>query len=181
MTIALCIKLLIILITIYIYEAFNKKYMNTPAYAFIKNCFWICICLLPLICYIFIKDLTHAQMPDNANGSYVLGVALITFVSPILVTLGFLIGHVFFLALFMIVNLIISKAYGNNLKFILSILLTTLAMVIILQIIWWGIFYSEGSIPLRIYTWNIAILTLPWLPIIGAILIQKWKDQKRRQ
>ena len=155
--------------------------MNTPAYVFIKKCFLICLCLQPWVWYIFIKDLNHAQMPDNANGSYVLGVALIMFISPILITIGFLIGYIFFLAIFMSIHLIISKNNGNNLKFIFSILLTTLAMVIILQIIWWGIFYSEGSIPLRIYTWNIAILTLPWLPIIGATLIQKCKDQKRRQ
>ncbi|MCG2574711.1 hypothetical protein LVY74_14265, partial [Acinetobacter sp. ME22] len=68
-----------------------------------------------------------------------------------------------------------SKIYGNNIKFIVSILLTTLVTIVILEFIWWGIFYSEGSIPIRIYVWNIAILTLPWLPIISILVTQRWK------
>ena len=45
-------------------------------------------------------------------------------------------------------------------------------------LIWWGMFSSEKSIPLRIYTWNLVILTFPWIPVIGAVIIQKWKSQK---
>ncbi|MCY6412968.1 hypothetical protein QTA56_12650 [Acinetobacter sp. VNH17] len=114
-------------------------------------------------------------MPNNASGSYALGIALITFISPIFIIIGFLIGHVFFLAIFMMLDLIISKIYGYHANYIFSIVFTTLIMIGILELIWWKGFYSEDSIPIRIYTWNTAILTLPWLPIIGALVIPKWK------
>lgn len=178
MIITICIFTIFVFFIIFIKTTFDKKYSNTQIYSFMKRSFWICICLLPLVWFIFVKDLNHPQLPDNASGSYVLGIALFVLTSPIFVIIGFLIGHVLFLAIFMIIDLIISKIHGNNINFIFSILLTNLAIILILELIWWGIFYSEGSIPIRIYTWNITILTLPWLPIIGALAIQKWKKRE---
>lgn len=178
MIITICIITVFIFFVIFIKTTFDKKYSNTQIYSFMKRSFWICICLLPLVWLIYVKDLNHPQMPDNANGSYVLGIALFVLTSPIFVIVGFLIGHIFYLAIFMIIDLIISKIYGNNVKSIFSILLTTLVMILILEFIWWGIFYSENSIPIRIYVWNITILTLPWLPIISTLATQRWKKQK---
>lgn len=175
MIITICIIKFFVLFIIFIRTTFDKKYSNTQIYSFMKRSFWICICILPLVWLIFYKDLNHPQMPDNASGSYALGVALFVLASPIFVIVGFLLGHIFFLAIFMVIDLIISKIYGNNIKFIVSILLTTLVTIVILEFIWWGIFYSEGSIPIRIYVWNIAILTLPWLPIISILVTQRWK------
>ena len=178
MIITICIFTIIIGFIIFIKTLFDKNYINTQIYSFMKRSFWICIGLLPIVISIFIKDLYSPQIPTNASNSYTLGIVFITLISPIIVIIGFLIGHVVFLAIFMIIDLIISKFCGNNIKFIFSILLTTLVMIFILEFIWWEVFYSEGSIPIRIYVWNITILTLPWMPIIGALAIQKWKQQK---
>lgn len=75
---------------IFIKTSFDKKYNNSKIQAFMKRSFWICVYLLPFICFIFIKDLSHPHMPNNASGSYALGIALITFISPILIIIGFL-------------------------------------------------------------------------------------------
>ena len=172
MIIFLCITLILITTITYAIIKFDEKFQHTIVYQFIIRCFWIASCLLPLIWYIFIKDLEHFQWSDNANGSEVLGVALIALISPILIIAGFLIGHAFFLTVFTITHSTYLKIYHNSTKFIPSILLSVLIIIVILLLIWWGVFSSEKSIPLRIYTWNLVILTFPWLPVIGAILIK---------
>lgn len=178
MIIFLCITLILLITITYSIIKFDEKYQNTIVHLFIIRCFWIACCLLPFIWYIFIKDLVHFQWSDNANGSAALGLALIALISPILIIAGFLIGHALFLTVFTITHSIYVKIYSNSTKFIPSILLTVLMIILILLLIWWGMFSSEKSIPLRIYTWNLVILTFPWIPVIGALFIQKLKSQK---
>lgn len=174
----LCISLFFAICIIFIMSRFNQKYKNTAIHLFIKRCFKVAIFLLPFIWYIFIKDLGHYQWSDNANGSEALGLAITILISPFLVISSFLLGHVCFIATFMCIHHIFQKIYGKTTKFMPCIILSVLLMIILLELIWWGIFSSEKSIPLRIYTWNIVILTFPWFLVIGTIIIQKWKSKK---
>ncbi len=157
-----------------IISKFDQQYKNTYIHQFIMHCFKLSIFLLPFIWYIFIIDLRQ----NNANGSAVLGEAIILLISPFLVISSFLLGHVCFIATFMCMHHIFQRIHKKTTSFMPSIILNVLLMTILLELIWWGIFSSEKSIPLRIYTWNIVILTFPWLPVIGAVMIQKWKFQK---
>ena len=152
----------------FIISKFDQQYKNTYIHLFTKHCFWSALSLLPFIWYIFIIDLGQ----NNANGSAALGEAIIILISPFLVISIFLLGHVCFIATFMCIHHTTQKSYGNTANFIPSIILSVLLIIILLELIWWGVFSSEKSIPLRIYTCNIVILTFPWLPVIGAILIQ---------
>ena len=156
----------------FIISKFDQQYKNTYIHLFIKRCFKLSIFILPFIWYIFIKDLGHFQWSDNANGSEALGLAIIILISPVLVISSFLLGHVCFIATFMCIHHIFQKIYGNTANFMPCIILSVLLKIILLELIWWGVFSSEKSIPLRIHTWNIIILTFPWLPVIGAILIK---------
>ncbi len=158
----------------FIISKFDQQYKNTYIHLFIKRCFWVAISFLPFIWYIFIIDLGQ----HNANGSAVLGEAIIILISPFLVISSFLLGHVCFIATFLCIHHIFQKIHKKTTSFMLSIILSVLLMTILLELIWWGMFSSEKSIPLRIYTWNLVILTFPWIPVIGAVIIQKWKSQK---
>ena len=152
----------------FIISKFDQQYKNTYIHLFTKHCFWSAISLLPFIWYIFIIDLGK----NNANGSAALGEAIIILISPFLVISIFLLGHVCFIATFMCIHHMAQKIHKKTTSFMPSIILSVLLIIILLELIWWGVFSSEKSIPLRIYTWNIVILTFPWLPVIGAILIQ---------
>ena len=157
-----------------IISKFDQQYKNTYAHLFIKRCFWVAISLLPFIWYIFILDLGQ----NNANGSAVLGEAIIILMSPFFVISSFLLAHVCFITTFMCIHHIFQKIYGKATSIMPCIILSILLMIILLELVWWGVFSSEKSIPLRIYTWNIAILAFPWLPVIGALFIQKLKAPK---
>lgn len=63
------------------------------------------------------------------------------------------------------------KIHKKTTSFMPSIILSVLLIIILLELIWWGVLVPK-SLFHCIYTCNIVILTSLWLPVIGAILIQ---------
>lgn len=152
---------------------FDKKYKNTGINYFMKNYFRGGLYLLVIFWMIFVYDISNVQGTSKHAG---LGAFVMIIASPILVVLGFLISHVFYIALFVFIDSIFLKIYGEERKFISSILLSTLVMVLIFELIWWMEFYTENSLFIRTFSWNVVILFFPFIPIFYALILHKKKQ-----
>lgn len=158
-----CITLIFICFAIFIKIIFDKKYSNTQVSSFIRRCVWVSRYFVVLVWFIFVFDVSSVQ--DNSKHAG-LGALIIILFSPLLVAVGFLVGLILFIALFMVTDLFLLRVNSHKGNYIFSILLTTLIMVIGFELIWWKWFYSEGSILMRVLGWNFIILVLPWIPIM---------------
>ena len=168
---------LIIAFIIFIHWLFDKRYRNTKLAHFINTCFNFSFWLLPFIWFVFYKDISHPQWLIS-SGSHALGLVLFAFISPIFVVLGFLVGHTLYVALLMFIHALRIKLSGQRSEFLPSLLLTTLFMTLFLELLWWTVFYTEESLPIRVYTWTLLILIAPWLPIIATLIRQKFRRTK---
>lgn len=165
---------------IFTHTYFDKKYKNTSIYFFIHSCFKCTFWLLPFIWFVFFRDVSHPQWTLDSNGGHALGAAIVGLLSPVIVIVSFLIGHTLFIALFMLIHFSITKVFKQRAPFLTSIILSTFLMTIFLQFIWWKFFYTEVSLPIRVYTWTLLILIAPWLPIMAALLLQIVQAQPKR-
>jgi len=172
------IILSLIAFVIFTHWLFDKSYKNTELAHFINTCFKFSFWLLPFIWFVFYKDISHPQW-SISSGSSALGLVLFIFISPIFVVLGFLGGHTLFVALLMFIHALMIKLSGQRSEFLSSIMLTTLFMTLFLELLWWTVFYTKVSLPIRVYTWTLLILIAPWLPIMAALLLQKYKRDRK--
>lgn len=161
-----------------IISKFDKKYKNTEIADFINTCFKFSFWLLPFIWFVFSTDIGNPQCISGCNGSAILGAAILLLLSPAIVIASFLIVHILFISLFMLIHFSIATVFKLRVPFLTIIILTTFIMTVFLQLIWWNIFYTEISLPIRVYTWALLILIAPWLPIIATLIRQKFRRTK---
>lgn len=165
MVLTSCFVFIFIILSMVTKVTFDKRYENTEVISFIKRCFRGALYLLIIIWCVFVYDLLNLQYTHKLDGI----VAFVTLIiSPILVIFGFLIGHIFYIALFTFIDFIVLKIYGKNRAFLLSVIFSAVFMVIILEIIWLKVFYTDVSIFMRIIGWNLIIIFFPFIPIFYA-------------
>lgn len=170
MVLASSVVLIFVFLTMVTKATFDKRYENTEVIPFIKKCFRGALYLLIIIWCVFVYDLLNLQYKHKLDG---IAAFVTLIISPILVIFGFLIGHIFYIALFTFIDFIVLKIYGKNRDFLLSVMFATVFMVVILEIIWWKLFYTDVSIFMRIIGWNLIIIFFPFISIFYAISEKK--------
>lgn len=126
------------------------------------------------ICLGFITSLVFLGDCLGPQGEMGPGIIILPFLLPA-ISMGSLIAYLAYITTFFVVLKLLHKLF--KLKVLYALCSLTLLSCLYFQYIWWTDYYTPVSIPRRVYGWNIITAVFPWLAVVFAIIIAKYKEK----